>query len=161
MYDEVTSWYISLVDANSEQATTHLAEEVPNPSRNVPIAIALQMSIGFLTGLFYLIAILYAINDYDALFNSPFPIAAIYHQATGSNAGTVGLLCLLLFPITICMVGLYITCGRTLWALSRDQAVPFPSFFSQVNLRLGMPFNATIACACLITILGWSVSPVP
>ncbi|RJE16980.1 choline transport protein, partial [Aspergillus sclerotialis] len=82
--------------------TSHLAEEIPYPQRNVPIAIACQMSIGFITGFSYLIAILYAINDYDALFNSPYPIAEIYRQATGSASGAIGLLTLVLICIGIC-----------------------------------------------------------
>ena len=49
-------------------ATTHLAEEIAYPQRNVPIAIACQMSIGFVTGLIYLICIFYSINDFEALF---------------------------------------------------------------------------------------------
>ena len=88
-------------------AVSHLAEEIPYPQKNVPLAIALQMGIGFFTGLCYVIAILYAINDYDALFNSPFPIAEIYHQATGSSAGTIGLLFLLLLCIYIGLVRLH------------------------------------------------------
>ncbi|KIW94981.1 uncharacterized protein Z519_04961 [Cladophialophora bantiana CBS 173.52] len=134
--------------------TSHLAEEIPYPQRNVPIAIACQMSIGFITGFAYLIAILYAINDYDALFNSPYPIAEIYRQATGSASGAIGLLTLVLICIGICVCGLYITCGRTLWALSRDGATPFPKTLSRVSDRLGMPFNATIVSAILVTILG-------
>src|ERR1700744_1702728 len=134
--------------------TSHLAEEIPNPQRNVPIAIACQMSIGFVTGFTYLIAILYAINDYDALFDSPYPIAEIYRQATGSANGAIGLLTLVLICIGICICGLYITCGRTLWALSPDRATPFPKIVSKVNRKLDMPFNATIICAVLVTILG-------
>ncbi|OCT48563.1 putative choline transport protein [Cladophialophora carrionii] len=134
--------------------TSHLAEEIPYPQRNVPIAIACQMSIGFVTGFAYLIAILYAINDYDALFESPYPIAEIYRQATGSANGAIGLLTLVLICIGICVCGLYITCGRTLWALARDGATPFPSILGQVNHRLGMPFNSTIMSAIIVTILG-------
>jgi choline transport protein len=113
------------------------------------------MSIGFFTGLFYIIAIMYAINDYNALFDSAYPIAEIYRQATGSSAGAIGLLCLVLFCVAICMVGTYITAGRTLWTLARDQATPFPRFMSKVSPDLGMPFNATICCGVLVTILGW------
>jgi len=112
------------------------------------------MVIGFVTGFCYLIAILYAINDYDALFESSFPIAEIYLQATGSSAGTIGLLCLLLFCIAVCMVGVYITAGRALWALSRDRATPFPKILSKVSPRLGMPLNATLLCGCVVTVLG-------
>ena len=112
------------------------------------------MVVGFVTGWLYLIAILYAINDYEALFTSPFPIAAIYYQATGSAAGTTGLLCLLLFPILLTVVGTYITSGRVLWTLARDHATPFPGLLGRIDKRLGMPFIATITCAILVTILG-------
>lgn len=135
-------------------ATTHLAEEIPNPERNVPIALAMQVAIGFITGLCYLIAIMYAINDYDALFESPYPIAEIYRQATGSAAGASGLLALVLMCIMLTVIGLYITCGRTLWALARDGATPFPKVLGQVHKGLDMPLWATLTTAVLVTLLG-------
>ncbi|KAF3798267.1 Choline transport protein [Colletotrichum gloeosporioides] len=135
-------------------ATTHLAEEIPNPQRNVPIALGLQMSIGFTTGLCYLVAIMYAINDYDALFSSPYPIAEIYRQATGSAAGATGLLALVLICIGLTLMGLYITCGRTLWALARDGASPRADLMGHVSPRLGMPMWSTVSSALLVTVLG-------
>jgi len=134
--------------------TSHLAEEIPFPQRNVPIAILCQMGIGFITGFAYLIAIFYSINDLDALFESPYPIATIYMQATGSAAGTTGLLALIMICISICVIGLYVTCGRTLWTLARDGATPFPKFVGKVNPSLGMPMNATVITAVLVTVLG-------
>ena len=133
---------------------SHLAEEIPHPQVNVPKAIGLQMVIGFFTSFFYAIAILYAINDYDSLFESPFPIAAIYQQATGSAAGATGLLVVLLFPILLTVTGVYITCGRTLWTLGRDRAAPFPSIIGKISPTLGMPFAATITCGCAVSVLG-------
>lgn len=112
------------------------------------------MSIGFVTGFSYLIAIMYAINDYDALFESPYPLAEIYLQATGSPNGAIGLLALIMICIGICVCGLYITCGRTLWALSRDGATPFSSKLSKIHPTLGMPSTATVLTAILVTILG-------
>lgn len=135
-------------------ATTHLAEEIPNPERNVPLAIAMQLAIGFVTGFCYLVAIMYAIHDYDALFASPYPIAEIYLQATGSAAGATGLLALILICIGLTVVGLYITCGRTLWALARDGATPLPEYLGQVTPGLDMPLWSTVASAALVTILG-------
>jgi choline transport protein len=134
--------------------TTHLAEEIPNPHINIPKAIAAQIIVGFITAFAYLIALLYAISDYNALFTSPFPIATIYHQATGSNAGTVGLLVCIFFPILCTLIGCYLTAGRMFWSLARDGASPFSHFFSQVSPGLHMPFRATIACCTMITILG-------
>ena len=135
-------------------AVSHLSEEIPNPGKNVPIAIALQMVIGFVTGLVYAIAILYAISDYDALFESVFPIAEIYRQATGSDAGAVGLLFIMFFCIMLTLIGTYITAGRTLFTLARDKATPVPGFLGKVYPKLGMPFNATITCGILVTCLG-------
>ncbi|ETI22552.1 hypothetical protein G647_06628 [Cladophialophora carrionii CBS 160.54] len=135
-------------------AVSHIAEEVPNPGRNIPIAIGLQMGIGFITGLVYIIAIMYAISDYDGLFNAGFPLAEIYRQATGSAGGAIGLLIPFLLCITTCLVGVYITAGRTLWTLGRDKATPFPKYVSKVSPRFGMPLIATLTCGCLVTVLG-------
>jgi choline transport protein len=133
---------------------SHLAEEIPNPSRNVPIAIGLQMAIGFVTGFAYLIAIMYAINDLDAVFNAAYPIAEIYRQGTGSAAGAIGLLFLVLVCIFICLVGLYITSGRTLWTLARDGATPFANQLSTIHPSLHVPLNTTILSGILVTLLG-------
>jgi choline transport protein len=135
-------------------AVTHLAEEIPNPEQNVPIAMALQVSIGFVTGLCYLISVLYAISDYDALFESAYPIAEIYRQATGSRAGAAGLLSLIMICIGLNVVLIYITSGRTLWALARDGATPFASKLRLVSKKFEVPVNATVVSAALVTILG-------
>jgi choline transport protein len=132
----------------------HLSEEIPRPHVNVPKAIGLAMGAGFLTAFLYLIALLYSIHDFDALSSSAFPIAEIYAQATGSPAGAVGLLFLLLLPSVLTVVGCYITIGRGLWTLARDGATPFSDFLSKVSPARGMPFNATITCAILNTLLG-------
>lgn len=104
---------------------THLAEEIPKPGLNVPKAIAFQMVIGFFSGFFYLITLMYAISDYEALLTAPFPVAEIYYQATGSAAGEIGLLFLLFITIILTVFGVYITAGRVLWTLARDSATPF------------------------------------
>ncbi|KAF4441675.1 cholin permease [Fusarium albosuccineum] len=135
-------------------ATTHLAEEIPDPQRNVPIAILFQVVTGFVTGFCYLVAIMYSINDFDALFDSAYPIAEIYRQATGSAAGATGLLSLVMICITLTVVGLYITCGRTLWALARDGATPLPGILGHVHQGLDVPVWSTIITGVLVTALG-------
>lgn len=133
---------------------THMAEEITHPERNIPRAMAFQYGIGFLTGFCYLIAILYAINDYSSLLESSFPIAEIYRQGTGSASGAIGLLVFLLVCIGTNMCGLYIASGRTLWTLARDGAAPFPMLLGRVNKKLEMPFISTIVTAVVVTALG-------
>jgi choline transport protein len=78
------------------------------------------MGIGFVSALIYVIAIMYAINDYSTLFDAEFPLAEVYRQATGSAAGATGLLVLFFLCCVCALIGTYITGGRTLWTLGRD-----------------------------------------
>ena len=134
---------------------SHLAEEIPHPKRNIPLAIAAQMVIGFFTALFYMIAIFYAINNLDDVLAAPyFPLTQIYAQATSSNAGTMGLLFIIFVPIFCCCIGTYITAGRCLWTLSRDNAVPFSGTLGIISPRFRNPFNATVFCGVFSTVLG-------
>ena len=124
---------------------SHLAEEIPQPSKNIPKAIMMQMAIGFFTALFFLIAIFYSINNLNAVIDSgTFPLAEIYRQATGSHGGSLGLLILSFIPTMICCSGCYITTGRMYWTLSRDHATPFSPTFERISPRFQNPFNATV-----------------
>lgn len=113
------------------------------------------MSVGFLTGVLYMIAVFYAINDLDGVIESVygFPLAEIYHQATGTRGGALGLLIVAFIPTFITCCGCYITAGRTLWTLARDRATPFSRWSGQVNQTMHNPFNATVVCGIVVTIL--------
>ena len=80
--------------------TSHLSEEIPNPRKNVPLAILAQISIEFITAILYPIAIFYSINSLDDILKSEvlFPLATVYAQATNSRGGAFGLLISSYFP---------------------------------------------------------------
>lgn len=103
-----------------------------------------------------MIAIFYAITDLEVVLesSSTFPLAEIYHQATGTRGGALGLLILAFLPTCINCIGCYITAGRTLWALARDRATPFSSWIAEVNTTHHNPFNSTMVCGGIITIMG-------
>ncbi|KAJ5378595.1 hypothetical protein N7509_011714 [Penicillium cosmopolitanum] len=134
--------------------STHLAEEIPKPSRNIPKAVLAQMGVGFITGVCYMVAIFYSIQNRDDVANSKlFPLAEIYRQATGTGSGAVGLLVIAFIPTMITAAGCYITAGRTLWTISRDRATPFPNWIGHISTKFQNPFNATLVCGCTVTIL--------
>lgn len=137
-------------------AVTHMAEELPNPSRDMPKAVAAQILLGTFAAFFFAVAILYGINDLGAVVssNGSFPLAVVYSQATGSKGATFGLLLIVFLSIMICVLGTFLTAGRIWWALSRDNATPFAGFFGVVNERLSCPVPATILCAILCTGFG-------
>lgn len=130
-------------------AITHMSEELPEPKRDMPKAIAAQIILGTITSFCYAVAILYAISDLDAVLSSSgsFPLAEVYAQATGSPAGTFGLLLIIFLSIMTCTVGTFLTVSRILWALARDNAVPFSPLFATVNQRLSCPIPATLLAA--------------
>lgn len=126
------------------------------PGKNIPKAILAQVVTGFLTAVPYMVALFYAITDLDAVLetNSTFPLSTIYQQATGTRGGALGLLIIAFIPTFITCTGCYITCGRTLWTLARDNATPFSGWIGRVNGRMHNPFNATLVCGGLLTVLG-------
>jgi choline transport protein len=109
------------------------------------------------TGAFvFAIALFYGINDLDAVLNASgaFPLAEIYIQATGSTGATFGLLFIIFLSLSPCLIGTFLTVGRTWWALARDNATPFSGFFSNVNERLSCPIEATIFTGIMTTAFG-------
>ncbi|KAI9776976.1 MAG: hypothetical protein M1839_009120 [Geoglossum umbratile] len=135
---------------------SHLAEEIPRPASNLPKAIAAQMAVGFVTGLIYLIAIFYSISDLDTALQSSkaFPLVGIYQQATGSAGGAFGLTFIIFLPMCCCLIGCFITNGRTLWTLARDDATPCSGYLGKISPRWQNPFNATVVCGVLTSLLG-------
>ncbi|KAJ5384768.1 Amino acid/polyamine transporter I [Penicillium concentricum] len=136
---------------------SHLSEEVPKPETKVPQGIMLQMLTAFVTSFVYLIALFYSIQDLDAVFASNigfFPTAEIYRQATGSNAGAIGLIAVLFLATFPTLIGTFVTGGRMWWSLARDNATPFSNYFAQVHPTLNCPVRATVAMSALVTCLG-------
>lgn len=137
-------------------ATTHLAEEVSRPEVNVPKAMFFQLILGFATAFAFVIAISYAISDFNSVLSltSNFPLTLIYEQATGSQAGAIGLTVVIFLAYFSALPDTYIASGRTFWALSRDGATPFAKFFSHISPKWDNPVRANIFCACFTTCIG-------
>ncbi|EPS30571.1 hypothetical protein PDE_05523 [Penicillium oxalicum 114-2] len=136
---------------------SHLSEEVRKPETRVPQGIMLQMLTAFTTSFIYLIALFYSIQDLDAVFASSigsFPTAEIYRQATGSDAGAVGLIAVLFLATFPTLIGTFVTGGRMWWSLARDNATPFAKYFAQVHPRFNCPVRATVAMSAMVTCIG-------
>ncbi|KAH0166851.1 amino acid permease, partial [Aureobasidium melanogenum] len=135
---------------------THLTEEMPNPSRNAPLAIAITLVIAFVTGITYLIALMFSVQDYAALSstNTGLPLAELFRQVTRNAGGAFGLTFILFIALGPCVISSQLSTGRMFWAFSRDGAIPFSSTWSKVNHRLQMPMNAQLAVTAIVAALG-------
>ncbi|RSM08331.1 hypothetical protein CEP52_004719 [Fusarium oligoseptatum] len=159
-WDDGISFMIGVLNGaftiGTPDAITHMAEEVTNPKRDLPRAIFLQIAIGGLYAFAFAIVLGYAISDLSVLqsgFNT-FPLAGIYHQATGSPSATFALLFIILMSSLCCVIGTVLTNSRTYWALARDNAVPFSKYFGRVNESLSAPVQATLFVAVIASGIG-------
>lgn len=142
-------WGFSCTDS-----VTHLSEEVHNPGRTIPRAMWLTMVIGISTVIPFTLAMLFSVNDYDALTASSFPITEVYLQATGSKPAAAIFTALILFIYFGAQIGLLVTTGRLIWAFGRDKGLPFPHWFAKTHETLKTPVNATIFAAGFCILYG-------
>ncbi|TLS26372.1 hypothetical protein PpBr36_04918 [Pyricularia pennisetigena] len=135
---------------------THITEEMPNPSRNAPLAIAITLTIAFVTGVTYLVALMFSVQDYAALSetNTGMPLAELFRQATGGPGGALGLMLILFVALGPCVVSSQLSTGRVVWAFSRDGALPASPVWARVSGRWGVPFNAQLLVTAVVALLG-------
>ncbi|PWY71045.1 amino acid transporter, partial [Aspergillus sclerotioniger CBS 115572] len=135
---------------------THITEEMPDPGRNAPLALACTLAIAFVTGLSFLLSLMFSVQDYSSLANSPtgLPIAELFRQVTQSRGGAFGLVFLLCVAVGPSLLGSQLSTGRMLWAFARDDGLPFSKFCSKVNNRFGVPINAQLCIGIIIALLG-------
>ena len=78
----------------------HLCEEIPNPSKNVPLVILYPLVMGLFTAFPFAVSLMYAITDLEAVLSTStgLPLIEIYYQGTGSKAASsipAGTVCIL------------------------------------------------------------------
>ncbi|RYP05611.1 hypothetical protein DL765_009794 [Monosporascus sp. GIB2] len=137
--------------------STHMAEEVPRPSVNIPVAMGVQMTASFLSTIVYFVVLMYSITDFDAVLNTTaaFPLTEIYRQASGgSTPAAIGLTAVVLLPILGSSLGAMLTASRVFWTLARDGAVPFPRALARVSPRWRNPLGAILLVGAFCTAMG-------
>ncbi|PYI16615.1 amino acid transporter [Aspergillus violaceofuscus CBS 115571] len=135
-------------------ACVHIAEEIPQPNRKIPLVINLTILIGLLTLVPWIIAMTCVIQDVDAVQNSSLPSLELFYQATGSKAAAAFLQIYLTILYYSCVPSQWITSSRMTWAFSRDNGLPFSKYWSVVDEKLGIPVRTTLLSAGFCAIYG-------
>ncbi|KAH1832307.1 hypothetical protein KXX27_000902 [Aspergillus fumigatus] len=112
---------------------THITEEMPNPGRNAPLALACTLGIAFVTGLTYLLSLMYSVQDYSSLASTQtgLPLAEIFRQATQTRGGAFALTFMLWVALGPCMLGSQL-----------------------INPHFETPFNAQLCVGIITALLG-------
>jgi len=73
---------------------TSMCEEVRDPSREVPLALAWSIPIGFLSGLLFLLPVVFTLPDINMLLAVPGgqPLGVLFSTIMGSQGGGFGML---------------------------------------------------------------------
>lgn len=133
-----------------------MCEEVQNPEREVPRAMVLSVVAAGLTGLVYLIPILFVLPDIKLLLTvaSGQPIGILFRDATGSKAAGLCLLLLVIGVMFFACVGAMTTASRCAYALARDKAIPGYQLWKRVDSRFEIPLMALFLSVGVIGCMG-------
>ncbi|KAJ1332976.1 choline transport protein [Microdochium nivale] len=133
-----------------------MCEEVQTPEREVPRAMVLSVVAAALTGLIFLIPLLFVLPEVATLLAvaNGQPIGLIFKTATGSAGGGFGLLFLVLGIWVFAGIGALTASSRCTYAFARDGAIPFSHLWSKVDKRFGLPLNALTLSAVIDCLLG-------
>ncbi|RSL42573.1 hypothetical protein CEP53_012119 [Fusarium sp. AF-6] len=130
-----------------------MCEEVQNPEREVPKAMVLSVVAAGLTGVVYLVPVLFVLPDVTALLASSQPIGLLFKTVTGSAAGGFGLLFLILGIWLFAGVGALTAASRCTYAFARDGGIP-GNLWAKVNKTLDVPLWAIILSTAVDCLLG-------
>lgn len=133
-----------------------MCEEVQNPAREVPRAIVLSVAAAGITGVIYLIPILFVLPPVDLLLGvaNGQPIGLLFKTVTGSAAGGFGLLFLILGILFFAGVGSLTASSRCTYAFARDGAIPGSRIWKRVNRRFDIPLWALVLSTAVDCLLG-------
>ncbi|KAF2168075.1 hypothetical protein M409DRAFT_65612 [Zasmidium cellare ATCC 36951] len=133
-----------------------MCEEVQNPAREVPKAMVLSVAAAGITGVIYLIPVLFAMPDIQTLLQvaSGQPIGEIFKQATGSAGGGFGLLFLLLGILFFAGTGALTASSRCTYAFARDGAIPGSRWLGTTNKKLDIPLWGLVLSTVVDCLLG-------
>ncbi|PHH91916.1 hypothetical protein CDD83_9783 [Cordyceps sp. RAO-2017] len=147
---DAVSWLVGLLSAVfpflGYDAACHLAEELPDASRNVPLAMLGSVVINGLMGFAYCILLLFSASSLDRLTHTPtgFPFMQIYLDATKSRAGATVMSLMLVLVAAAATVASVTSTSRTLWAFARDRGTPYHEYLSHVHPKLQVPVRAIV-----------------
>ncbi|KAL1741306.1 amino acid transporter [Schizophyllum fasciatum] len=137
--------------------TTSMAEEVYNPSINLPRAIVWSVLIGCLMGIAFILPINFTLPDTATLLDvsSGQPIAAMYTMIMGSRGGGFAMWFIIFGVGVFCAISINCAASRATWSFARDKAIPGHRTFAQVNARFSeLPLNAFLLCIAVQALLG-------
>ena len=152
------AWLLGITNSmyafSATDAVIHIAEEMNDPERQLPLAMNLTITIGFVTAFPLLTLMMLSMTDIDAVLNSPLPYAELFRQITDSRTITTLITCWVTTVLFSALIGQWVTCGRLAWAFARDGGLPYSTFFSHISQRHKFPVRTTVLALVFCSLYG-------
>ncbi|KAJ8123813.1 hypothetical protein O1611_g9505 [Lasiodiplodia mahajangana] len=152
------SFFVGLLHAAYATSSTgmiiSMCEEVRAPATQVPKAMVLTIIFNLAAGLLTLIPLVFVLPDIQELILLAQPVPAIVKSAVGNPGGAFALMIPLLVLGIICGIGCTTATSRSIYAFSRDGAIPGSKWWKVVHPKLDVPFNAMMLSMVIQIALG-------
>ncbi|KAF1985419.1 amino acid transporter [Aulographum hederae CBS 113979] len=140
------------------ESVVHMSEETHNAPTTIPRAMIGGVAINGICGFAYILTILYAITDADAVLTGTTgqPILEVFMQATNSVKASSAMLCAVEVIFGFALFGVIASQSRLMWAFGRDRGLPFPAFVSHITAFNQAPTNAiliTFSVTCVLSLI--------
>lgn len=106
------------------EACGDVAEEVPDPTRQIPKAMRMTIYVGGAAAIFVCLSLLLAVQDYAAVIDGSDadPVTTILHNAFGEG-GTKVVLVVVMVSFLSCALSLMAAASRLMYAYARDDMI--------------------------------------
>ncbi|KAI8937661.1 hypothetical protein NX059_005363 [Plenodomus lindquistii] len=144
----------AIYSALGSDATAHMAEEVRDASRYVPISLFWSYFGNSLMAIIFLIVFLFAIPDVDAAINdeSGYPFIYVFQNAVNLS-GVNALTTIVLLLISAANVNFGASTARQTFAFARDNGLPFSTWIAKVDTEKEIPTHAILVSSVIAALL--------
>lgn len=141
---------------NGFEAAAHLADEIPEPKKNIPRVMLGSAGLSALAGFPMILVYMFCVISPENLL-APVagqPIAQLLLDSLDSKALTI--IAILIYILCLLAAGVctMTTFSRIVWTVSLQKGLPFSSLWSIVNKHYDLPVNAISFCALIVIALG-------
>lgn len=158
-WNDAVTWFLGLLQSayglTAFDSVIHMAEEIPDPRRNVPKAMYLAILSGAGTSFVFMIICLFCLQDEPSIADhaSGLPFIGLAQQIVGLQGASA-----LVALFTIISIGQNIsvatTASRMTWGFAREGGFPWSKYFSHVDPAWKAPVRATWAQGLIIALVG-------
>ncbi len=132
------------------EACGDVAEETPNPSKRIPVAMRMTIYIGGIAAMFACLALILAVPDMQAVIDGTDkdPVTTILNNTFGP-VGSKMVMAVVMISFISCVISLQAAASRLLYAYARDDMVIGSRLLKQISPRTQVPVAALLVAGVL------------